>query len=572
MGGRKLKGWLLRPLKDVAAIKDRQDRVQFLLERARERRALADVLRECADVERILSRLSAGGATGRDLSALRRTLRRMPDAAKAFSDKGLLSADKSPLNGLVADLSAPEALTALLETALADDPPFRLSDGGVIRDGHAPALDELRDMAKNGRAWLSDLEARERQRTGITTLKVGFTSVFGYFLEVSKTHLAKVPPEWTRKQTVANGERFITPELKAQEDKILGAEEKARRLEIEIFSAVRAEVLEHRADLSRLASALAELDALSSLAEAAEKGRCVRPVVSESGPLKLVKARHPVVDRALPARTPFVPNDLFLDGKDAQVLLITGPNMGGKSTYLRQTALLVIMAHAGAFVPAESAEVPLTDRVFTRIGAGDNLAGGASTFLVEMREVANILHNATPASLIILDEVGRGTSTYDGVAVAWAVLERLHRSEGRTGPNTLFATHYFELTALPDRLPGIKNAHAAVREWTLPDGRQEVVFLHQILPGPAERSFGIHVAQMAGLPVPCVTRAREVLKDLERNTGPKAPAGTVKPAPQLELFKHPVLKELEGLDLDRLTPLEALQILHRLASAARKSL
>ena len=340
---------------------------------------------------------------------------------------------------------------------------------------------------------------------------------------------------------------------------------------MELFAAVRAKALAHKDSLSRIAGALAELDALSSLAEAAEKGRYVRPLMTEDGPLRLVKARHPVVDLALPAKTPFVPNDVTLDGADAQILLITGPNMGGKSTYLRQTALIVLLAHMGSFVPAEEAEVPLTDRVFTRIGAGDNLAGGASTFLVEMREVANILHNATEKSLIVLDEVGRGTSTYDGVAVAWAMVERLHRPEGRRGPKTLFATHYFELTALPERLSGVVNVHAAVREWTLPDGRQEVIFLHQILPGPAERSFGIHVAQMAGLPAPCVARAKEVLADLERNAGPHAPPGASKPAPQLELFKHPLLKELEALDLDRVTPLEALKILHRLSIDAKKS-
>lgn len=568
MGGRKLKAWLLRPLRSLEEIRTRQDKVQFLLEGLRERKALSTLLRDCADVERVLSRLSAGSATGRDLSALRRTARRLPDLAKALSEG--LGAASSPLASLCAALSVPEALSALLESALAEEPPFRLSDGGVIRDGHSAPLDELRALASSGRSWISDMEAEERQRTGISTLRVGYTSVFGYYLEVSRSHLAKVPPEWTRKQTVAGGERFITPALKTQEDKILGAEEKARRLELELFAQVRVDVLKHREALIRLAEALAEVDALSSLADAAERGRYVRPVVTEDGPLKLVKARHPVVDRALPDKTPFVPNDISLDGRAAQILLITGPNMGGKSTYLRQTALLVVMAHVGSYVPAESAEVPLTDRVFTRIGAGDNLAGGASTFLVEMREVANILHNATDRSLIILDEVGRGTSTYDGVAVAWAVVETLHRSEGSRGPKTLFATHYFELTALPERLSGVGNAHAAVREWTLTDGRQEVVFLHQILPGAAERSFGVHVAQMAGLPAPCVARAKEVLKDLEKNTGPKAPAGTVKQQPQLELFKHPLLKELEALDLNRLTPLEALQILHRLSSEAKK--
>jgi DNA mismatch repair protein MutS len=390
-------------------------------------------------------------------------------------------------------------------------------------------------------------------------------------LEVSKSNLAKVPSEWVRKQTVANGERFITPALKAQEDKILGAEEKSRRLEIDLFAEVRAKTLSFRNELLRVADALAELDATLSLAQVADRGGYVRPRISDDGPLRLIQARHPVVDASLPSKTPFVPNDVDLDGRDRQILLITGPNMGGKSTYLRQTALLVVMAHVGSFVPAQEADVPLTDRVFTRIGAGDNLAGGASTFLVEMREVADILHNATDRSLVILDEVGRGTSTYDGVAVAWAMVERLHHPESGFGPKTLFATHYFELTALPETLPGVINVHASVREWTLPDGRQEIVLLHHIRPGPAERSFGVHVAQMAGLPPSCIARAKEVLTDLERNAGPHARSGVAAPAPQLELFKHPVLKDLEMLDVDRVTPLEALKILHRLAEEARKS-
>jgi DNA mismatch repair protein MutS len=570
MGGRRLKSWLLRPLRDAEAIHVRQDQVAFLLDRGEDRRSLAAILRECADVDRVLARLSAGSATGRDLTALRRTLRRLPEVSSLLAPKAL--DESGPVQNLLKDLEAPEALTHLLSSALAEDPPFRLSDGGVIRDGHSAALDELRDLAKNGRAWISDLEAQEKKSTGISTLKIGYTSVFGYYLEVSKGNLSKVPPQWVRKQTLANAERFITPELKTQEDKILGAEEKSKRLEAEIFSQVRVKVLSHKDILRRISDALSELDAAASLAEASSRGRWVRPRVTADGPLRLVKARHPVVDRALPAKTPFVPNDIFLDGRDRQVLLITGPNMGGKSTYLRQTALIVILAQMGSFVPAEEAEVGLVDRVFTRIGAGDNLAAGASTFLVEMQEVANILHNATPRSLILLDEVGRGTSTYDGVAVAWAVLERLHRPEGRFGPKVLFATHYFELTALPDRLPGVVNVHAAVREWTLADGRQELVFLHQIQPGPAERSFGVHVAQMAGLPAACVARAKEVLSDLEKNAAPHAPAGTARTqAPQLELFISPVLKELQALETDRLTPLEALQILHRLSTDAKKT-
>ena len=571
MGGRKLKAWMLRPLKNLAALRERQDRVQALLEGSREREVLFERLRDCADVERILSRLSAGGATGRDLSALRRTLRRLPELAGVLAGRQWILTGASLLAGLAESLQVPSALSELLESSLAEDPPFRLSDGGVIRDGFSAALDDLRGLAKNGRAWMSDLEASERARTGIGSLKVGFTSVFGYYLEVSKSNLSKVPPEWTRKQTVSTGERFITPELKTQEDKILGAEEKSRRLELDLFAEVRAKVLVHREALARAAEALAELDAAASLAEAAERGRYVRPKITDGGALRLVKARHPVVDRALPEKTPFVPNDAELDGSGRQILLITGPNMGGKSTYLRQTALVVIMAHMGSFVPAEEADVPITDRVFTRIGAGDNLAGGASTFLVEMREVAEILHNATESSLILLDEVGRGTSTYDGVAVAWAVVERLHRPEGRRGPKTLFATHYFELTALPERLPGVVNVHAAVREWTLPDGRKEIVFLHEIRPGPAERSFGIHVAQMAGLPAPTVARAKEVMADLERNAGPHPSIGASRAEPQFELFKHPVLKDLEALDVDRLTPLEALKILSRLSSDAKNS-
>ncbi|HRY30078.1 MAG TPA: DNA mismatch repair protein MutS, partial [Elusimicrobiota bacterium] len=457
MGGRKLKWWLFHPLRDPEAIRRRQDGVEFFLEHGVQRRDQRDLLKETSDVERILARLTAGGANGRDLSALRRTLQRMPDLRRLYADKTSLAGEPHPLESFLRSLAVPAELLALLEKSLADDPPFRLTDGGVIRDGYSPALDDLRRLAKHGRSWISEMENQERQRTGIGSLKVGYTSVFGYYLEVSRANLSKVPPEWIRKQTLVNAERFITPELKVQEDKILGAEEKSKALEAELFAEVRTGVLQHRETLRALAEALAELDTLASLAEAAERGHYRRPRVIDGNIFRLEKARHPVVEKSLASLggTPFVPNDTLLDGQENQILLVTGPNMGGKSTYLRQVALLAIMAQMGSFVPAETAEIGVLDRIFTRIGAGDNLAAGASTFLLEMQEVSNILHNATPRSLVILDEVGRGTSTYDGVAVAWAVVEYLHRGEKNAGPKVLFATHYFELTDLADRLSGV---------------------------------------------------------------------------------------------------------------------
>ncbi len=572
-GGRKLKWWLLHPLMSVDGIHERQNRVEFYLEHKRERSAQAKILNDAADVERILGRLTLGRATGRDLNALRRTLRRLPEFAKIFAERASLT-EPHPLADLLECLEVPGELTALLEKSLTDDPPMKLSDGGVIRDGYSAQLDELRALAKNGRSWISEMENAERQRTGISSLKVGYTSVFGYYLEVSRVNLSKVPPEWVRKQTLANAERFITQDLKTQEDKILGAEDKSRALEVELFAAVRAQVLKHRDALRRLAEALAEMDALASLAEAAERGRYVRPKINEGNVLRLDKARHPVVEQSLAqggGRTPFVPNDTSLNADDQQILIITGPNMAGKSTYLRQVALLVIMTQMGSFVPADSAEIGLVDRIFTRIGAGDNLAAGASTFMVEMQEVSNILHNATPDSLLILDEVGRGTSTFDGVAVAWAVVEYLNK---QPGPKVLFATHYFELTELAQQRRGIKNFHASVKEWTRPDGHNELVFLHQIQPGPADRSYGVHVAQMAGLPASCIDRARTILHTLETSGEQRSVAPAKKndgaQKLQMDLFgTHPAVEALKGMDTDGMTPLEALQALDQLVRQAR---
>jgi DNA mismatch repair protein MutS len=545
MGGRRLKWRLLHPLMDVAPLTARLDQVGSWLDRPALRRDLRRALTEVADVERILTRLTTATASGRDLNALRRTLRKLPLLNKI-------------LTGDIPALTPPAELPALLEKALSEEVPLRLSEGGVIREGYSTELDDLRRLARSGRGWISELETRERQRTGIGSLKIGFTSVFGYYLEVSRSNLPKVPPEWIRKQTLANAERFITPELKTQEDRILGAEEKARSLEVELFAQVRRDVLLHRDPLRELADALADLDAHASLAEAAERGRWTRPELTSDTVLELEDSLHPVVEAAL-ARTgkPFVPNDVVFS-EERRLLLITGPNMGGKSTYLRQAALAVILAQMGSYVPARRARVGLVDRVFTRIGAGDNLAAGASTFMVEMSEVAEILRHATSRSLIVLDEVGRGTSTYDGMAVAWAVAEQLSRAPA---PRTLFATHYFELTRLAGTIPTLVNLHAAVREWTHPDGRHELVFLRRMELGPADRSYGVHVAQMAGVPAVCVDRAKVLLAQLENGRPLAGLAPETAPGPkQMDLFTHhPVLAELKTIDPDGITPMEALR-------------
>jgi DNA mismatch repair protein MutS len=563
MGGRRMNGWLLRPLMDRGTIGARQDRVEFFLNARRERKELQTLLRETADLERILSRLTAGTVTGRDLSALRRTIRLAPEAGSILSDSVTLTGDH-PLGTLANAFQVPTALCDVLENALADSPPLRLAEGGVIRDGYSPALDELRELASRGRDWISGLEAEEREKTGIGSLKIGFTSVFGYYLEVSKSNLGKVPPQWIRKQTLVNAERYVTPELKAQEEKILGADEKARALERELLAELRDRVLAHRESLYALANALGESDALAALAETAERHRWVRPEITEADVFLVDQSRHPVVERVLESKGTgaFVPNDIHMDDQDERLLLVTGPNMGGKSTFLRQAALTAVLAQMGSFVPAGRARLGLVDRIFTRIGAGDDLAGGASTFMVEMREVADILLNATSQSLVILDEVGRGTSTYDGLAVAWATAERLAGTPERLGPKVLFATHYFELTELAHLLPRVKNHHAAVREWTRLDGKSELVFLHQILPGPADRSYGVHVAQMAGLPAAVVARAKELLKGFESGRRVEAQPTAER---QRDLFvDHPAMEALRALNPNGLTPLAALQVLDEL--------
>jgi DNA mismatch repair protein MutS len=502
MGARLLQQWLFSPLLAVEPINARLDAVAELKEQAALRRDLRDGLRELPDLARLTTRASTGRATPRDLAAIGLALGLVPIL------KDALGMARATLLVQLADRLAPcPDLRGALARALVQSPPQSPKDGGVIRPGFHAELDHLRDTARGGKEWIAQFQAAEIERTGINSLKVGFNQVFGYYIEVTHTHAAKVPADYQRKQTLKNAERYITPELKHYEDQVLRAEERSRQLEYELFLQLRDQAAAQAGDLLQTADALAALDVLLALAETAECGNYCRPVVTDELETHLVAARHPVLEQALPAGT-FVPNDTHLSPEDGTFWLITGPNMAGKSTYIRQTALLTILAQMGSFVPAASARIGLVDRIFTRIGAGDDLSAGQSTFMVEMAETANILNNATPRSLVILDEVGRGTSTYDGLALAWAIVEHLH---DQIGCRALFATHYHELTQLSHTLPRLRNANVEVHE-----DQGAVTFLHRIAPGPANQSYGIHVAKLAGVPPPVLDRAQQVLEQLER--------------------------------------------------------
>ena len=525
MGARRLRDWLTQPLASVEAIRQRQEAVSSWLGHPGGLEAFRARLHEVRDLERTLARLSLGSGNARDLVMLRLALQQLPDLRQTLSripglvwDPGL--EDPFLLGRLHAELVEQPALIELLERAIVDEPPLAVKEGGLIRDGFSAELDEIRSAARGGKDWIAKLQQDEAARTGISSLKVGFNSVFGYFIEVTKANLSKVPPEYIRKQTVANGERFITPELKAMESKILGAEERATKLEYELFLRVREEVLGQLKEIQATAAALAQLDVLSTFAETARLHRHVCPEVGDSGVLEIREGRHPVLEQTLPDGR-FVPNDTRLDVDGEQIALITGPNMAGKSTYIRQVALLALLAHTGSFIPAASARIDLVDRIFTRIGASDDLARGQSTFMVEMSETANILNNATRRSLVILDEIGRGTSTFDGLSLAWSIVEHLHH---QVGAKTLFATHYHELTELgshPEapavsgapggaRLARVRNHHVAVREWN-----DQLVFLRKVQPGATDKSHGIQVARLAGVPQPVIARAKVILSVLE---------------------------------------------------------
>jgi DNA mismatch repair protein MutS len=601
MGARLLRNWLSQPLATVEPIGRRQDAVQTFVENSAGLDNFRAQLVNVRDLERTIGRLSSGSGNARDLVALRMALEQIPtvkgilqnvaqasrlhpDQLQELTEKNAAAGTAALLCDLKSQLTESPGLVDLISRAIVDDPPLAVKEGGMIRDGFDPALDELRDATRGGKDWIAKLQQQEIERTGITSLKVRFNSVFGYYIEVTKSNLDKVPPHYIRKQTVANGERYITPELKEMEGKILGAEERSVKLEYELFQRVREDVLGQLPNIQQTAAALAQLDGLASFAETARLHNYCRPQVADEGVLQIRDGRHPVLEQSLQDER-FVPNDTGLAGSTfsspsppqsggegrgevarfsqtphpasghplpagrgegenyvfPQIALITGPNMAGKSTYIRQVALITLLAHTGSFVPAVEARIDLVDRIFTRIGASDDLMRGQSTFMVEMTETANILNNATPRSLIVLDEIGRGTSTFDGLSLAWSIVEHLHN---QVGAKTLFATHYHELTELARRLPRLKNFNVAVREW-----RDQIVFLRKIVEGGTDKSYGIHVARLAGVPKEVLERAKVILGNLEESE--LTPEGTVRqprrqqdrdklkqlaPPPQMDLF------------------------------------
>lgn len=549
MGKRMIRQWVSKPLLDIAAIQRRQDRIAELLEDGILRSELRSALRPLVDLERLTNRIVSGHATPRDLVSLRSTLRLLPRIHQ------LIPSNLRHLAALLENLHECPDVLELLETAISDDPPATLQNSGVIRRGYSAELDSVIDSSAHAREWISRLEEVERERTGIKTLKVGYNKVFGYYIEISRGAAHLAPAEYIRKQTLVNAERFITPEMKEYEALVLNAEERIREIESRLFQQVCQQIAVAAPKLLASAQALAELDTLVSLAEAAAIGEYCRPQLTQDNTLDIRDGRHPVVERTLIGER-FVPNDAVFESGET-VRIITGPNMSGKSTFLRQVALIVLMAQIGSFVPARQATIGLVDRIFTRIGAQDEIHAGQSTFMVEMVETANILHHATNRSLLILDEIGRGTSTYDGLSIAWAVVEYIH-NHPRLRARTLFATHYHELTQLGELLPGVRNYNVAVSE-----SEGKVVFLHKIVPGGADRSYGIHVAQLAGLPQAVVQRATEILRQLEASAG-KAVRIDHLAAQQIALFPetNPLLDELKKLDINNLSPIEALNKLY----------
>ncbi len=572
MGARLFKQWLQQPLLDKEAINRRLDIVSELFTYRDLHQQLKETLKSVFDTERLLGKIVTGRANARDVLNLGHSLKQIVPVMEILQNSSLKQV-QTYFNGFVPLTE----LTDLIDRAIADNPPLTIQEGGIIRDGYNRELDELRQISEHGKDWLLTYQEKERQRTGIPNLKVNYNKVFGYYIEVTNAHKEKIPPEYVRKQTLVNAERFITQELKEWEDKILGAEEKINQLEYQLFQEIRQEIGRHVQPIQLNSRLLAELDCFLSLAEAARENDYIRPEVNEGLTLEIREGRHPVVEKNLPPGEDFIANDAYLDPQTEQIWIITGPNMAGKSTFLRQVGLIVLMAQIGSFVPARKAVIGIVDRIFTRVGASDNLALGESTFLVEMNETANILHNATPRSLILLDEIGRGTSTFDGLSIAWAVAEYIYR-EPKLRCKTLFATHYHELTELALMYPRIKNYNVAVEEW-----KDQVVFLRKIVPGGSDNSYGIYVAQMAGLPAPLISRAKEILTNLEANElspttrkpklAMRRPGRTVD-ANQLSLFDleerkvkevgKKVQKELEAVDVNNMTPIQALQKLDEL--------
>ncbi len=572
MGRRQLRKWLLKPLISVDSINDRLDSVAWLHDNTLVRFDVRSHLSYVKDMERLVGRVMYGNSNARDLVSLKKSLESVPLLIGSLGECG----DVSLLNSIVSKLSSfeeLEELANLIDSAIVEEPPLSVRDGGMIKPGYNKKLDELFDLSKNGKKWIANFQQKERERTGIKSLKVGYNKVFGYYLEVTKANISQVPDDYIRKQTMTNAERFYTPELKERESAILSADEKMVALEYELLRELNSIVASHSKHLQETAALIGTLDVLANFAEVAANNNYVRPAMTPDCRLLIRDGRHPVVENTVPGG--FVPNDTEIDCSDNQFQLITGPNMAGKSTYMRQIAMIVIMAQAGSFVPASHASVGIVDRIFTRVGAFDDLASGQSTFMVEMVELANILNNATPKSLVLLDEIGRGTSTYDGYSIAKAVVEYIH-NKGRVGVRSLFATHYHQLTDIAGTLKRVKNYHIAVKE----DG-DELVFLRKIVPGATDRSYGIHVARIAGVPHDVTSRAKEILEDIEdecmisgngRNSKNKKRSSSRytqvvlfdQDASYAETTPDPVIEELKELDINSITPLEALNKLNEI--------
>ncbi len=549
MGKRLIRQWVSKPLINQDAIRIRQDAVEALMNHGMLRTEVCHLMKALNDIERLINRISGNMARPRDLEALRSSLEHLPEIIRIIQP---VAEAVFPVSGKILPL---REVLELLQTAIADDPPATLQNSGVIRRGYSAELDQIHDDSQHAREWISNLENIEKERTGIKTLKVSYNKVFGYYIEISRGSADQAPPEYIRKQTLVNAERFITPEMKEYETLVLNAEDRIREIENRLFYQVCAEINQYTADILQTARSLAAMDVLAALAETAAVNGYVRPEISEDSVIDIIGGRHPVVEQMLDKEKRFVPNDIRFEQGEI-IRIITGPNMSGKSTFLRQTAIIILLAQMGAFVPAVQAKIGLVDRIFTRIGAQDEIHAGLSTFMVEMVETANILNNATSRSLLILDEIGRGTSTYDGLSIAWAVIEYIHNAP-RLRARTIFATHYHELTKLPETLPGVRNYNVAVSE-----ANGEVVFLHKIIPGAADRSYGIHVGQIAGLPKPVINRANEILAKLESQAVDNAENEPL-PVSQLTLFPetNPVLEALAKIDVNSISPIEAINIL-----------
>jgi DNA mismatch repair protein MutS len=564
MGGRLLKRWISLPLKDIQPVNERLDIVQFLVENSQVKEEISALIRQVGDLERLISKVALGRINPREVVQLKRGLKAIGPIREICNSSGCL-----PLVQLAEQLNPCRTISEKIDKELNNDPPVQINKGNAIAAGVSAELDELRTILYSGKDYLVDLQTRESERTGITSLKVSFNNVFGYYIEVRNTHKDKVPPEWIRKQTLVSAERYITEELKEYESKILGAEEKIISLETKLFSDLVLAILEYIPPIQLNSSLVARLDCLQSFATVSLENSYIRPALNESRVLNITEGRHPVIEKQLPAGESYIPNDLLLDTEDQQIIILTGPNMSGKSALLRQTALIVLMAQTGSFVPAKAAEIGMVDKIFTRVGASDNISLGESTFMVEMNETASILNNLSDRSLILLDEIGRGTSTYDGISIAWAMVEYLHESKLRA--KTLFATHYHELNEMENSFSRVKNFSVSIKELN-----NKIIFLRKLRRGGSEHSFGIHVARMAGMPRSVVSRADEILKELEQShvkqelAKPIADLAGHREGMQLSFFQldDPVLKqirdELLEIDVNNLTPVEALNKLYNI--------